>query len=147
TTDELGYDRLILATGSSSFVPPIGGWGTPGTFVLRTAADALDVRAFAQINGCRSAVVAGGGLLGLEAAYALHKLGLQTTVLERSERLLRRQLDDRAAELLTSYLERLGIAVMHRAETDAVSHNGRAREVVLKDGRTTAAEIVIAAAG
>ena len=83
TGEELGWDRLIVATGSESFVPAIGGWGTPGTFVLRSADDALQVRAFAQLNLAKHGVVAGGGLLGLEAAYALHKLGLQTTVLER----------------------------------------------------------------
>jgi NADPH-dependent 2,4-dienoyl-CoA reductase/sulfur reductase-like enzyme/ferredoxin len=147
TGEELAWDRLILATGSQSFVPPIGGWGTPGTFVLRTAADAIEVRAFAQLNKARRAVVAGGGLLGLEAAYALHKLGLATTVLERSERLLRRQLDERAAELLHRYLEGLGISVWTQAETAEVSHNGRVGEVVLKDARTAEAEVLIAAAG
>ena len=63
--------------------------------MLRSADDALDIRAFAQRHGARHAVVAGGGLLGLEAAYALHKLGMRTSVLERSDRLLRRQLDAR----------------------------------------------------
>ena len=77
--------------------PPIEGFGAPGTFVLRTADDALGLRAFAQRHGAQRAVVAGGGLLGLEAAYALHKLGLRTTVLERGDRLLRRQLDARAS--------------------------------------------------
>jgi NADPH-dependent 2,4-dienoyl-CoA reductase/sulfur reductase-like enzyme/ferredoxin len=147
TGDALKWDRLILATGSHSFVPPIDGWGTPGTFVLRSADDALQLRAFAQLNGSRRAIVAGGGLLGLEAAYALHKLGLSTTVLERSERLLRRQLDERAAELLHRYIEGLGIAVWTRAETAAASHNGRLGEVVLKDGRSAPADVLIAAAG
>ncbi len=132
TGDELGYDRLILATGSSSFVPTIPGWGTPGTFVMRSAHDALEIRAFAQLNRARSAVVAGGGLLGLEAAYALRQLGLSTTVFERSERLLRRQLDDRAGELLTRYMEEgLGISIWTHAETAQVMHNGRLGEVVL----------------
>jgi len=147
TGEELAYDRLILATGSSSFVPAIGGWGTPGTFVLRSARDALEIRAFAQANLARRAVVAGGGLLGLEAAYALHKLGLATTVLERSDRLLRRQLDDRGAEFLHRYIEGLGISVWTSAETASVTHNGRIGEVVLKDARRAEAEVLIAAAG
>jgi NADPH-dependent 2,4-dienoyl-CoA reductase/sulfur reductase-like enzyme/ferredoxin len=147
TGEELPWDRLILATGSESFVPAIGGWGTPGTFVLRSADDALQVRAFAQLNGAKRAVVAGGGLLGLEAAYALLKLGLQTTVLERSERLLRRQLDERAGELLTRYLEGLGLTIWTRAETAEVAHNGRLGEVVLKDARSAPADVLIAAAG
>ncbi len=73
TGENLPYDRLILATGSSSLVPPIEGFGATGTFVLRSADDALDIRAFARRHGARHAVVAGGGLLGLEAAYALHQ--------------------------------------------------------------------------
>jgi nitrite reductase (NADH) large subunit len=147
TQERLAYDRLILATGSSSFVPPIDGWGAPGTFVLRSAADALELRAFIQVQGAGRAVVAGGGLLGLEAAYALHKLGLATTVLERSDRLLRRQLDDRAAELLTRYIEGLGIQVWTQAETAAVASNGRVSEVVLKDARRASTEVIVAAAG
>ena len=68
-----------------------------------------------------AAVVAGGGLLGLEAAYALHKLGLRTTVLERGDRLLRRQLDARASALLQTYLEGLGLEILRDAETVALS--------------------------
>jgi NAD(P)H-nitrite reductase large subunit/ferredoxin len=147
TGERLAFDRLIIATGSSSFVPSITGWGTPGTFVLRSADDALEIRAFAQLQGARRAVVAGGGLLGLEAAYALHKLGLATTVLERSDRLLRRQLDTRGAELLHRYIEGLGISVWTGAETAAVAYNGRLNEVTLKDSRAAPADILIAAAG
>src|SRR3712207_2423964 len=60
TGEKLPYDRLILATGSRSFVPPIAGFGVPGTFVLRPAGDALDLRAFAPRHGARRAAVAGG---------------------------------------------------------------------------------------
>ncbi len=60
-----------------------------GVFVLREAEDAMAIRAFVQSRQCRSAVIAGGGLLGLEAAYGLQKLGLTVTVLERSDALLR----------------------------------------------------------
>jgi nitrite reductase (NADH) large subunit len=147
TGERLKYDRLILATGSSSMVPPIEGWGASGTFVLRSAEDALRVRAFAQLQGARRAVIAGGGLLGLEAAYALHKLGLATVVLERSDRLLRRQLDARASQLLHRYLEGIGIAIWTKAETAAVEANGRLAEIVLTDARTTPADVLIVAAG
>ena len=90
-------------------MPPIEGFGAPGTVVLRSADDAIALRAFAQRHGARRAAIAGGGLLGLEAAYALHKLGLQ----DRRARALRppatRQLDARAAEILRDYLEGLGL--------------------------------------
>jgi NADPH-dependent 2,4-dienoyl-CoA reductase/sulfur reductase-like enzyme/ferredoxin len=147
TGERLRYDRLILAMGSASTVPPIEGWGAPGTFVLRSADDALRVRAFAQLHGARRGVVAGGGLLGLEAAYALHKLGLATIVLERSDRLLRRQLDARASQLLHKYLEGIGISIWTKAETAEVYADLRLEEVVLTDGRSTPADVLIVAAG
>jgi nitrite reductase (NADH) large subunit len=147
TGETLPYDRLILATGSRSFVPPIAGFGGAGTFVLRTADDALGLRAFAQRHGARSAVVAGGGLLGLEAAYALHKLGLRTTVLERGDRLLRRQLDARASALLEGYLDGLGLEILTDAETVALEGNGRVSMALLADGRGVETDVFLAAAG
>ena len=145
--ETLPYDRLILATGSSSFVPPIEGFGVPGTFVLRTADDALGLRAFSQRHGAQRAVVAGGGLLGLEAAYALHKLGLRTTVLERGDRLLRRQLDARASALLHEYLSGLGLEIATNAETVALSSDGRVNLAMLADDRMLPADVFLLAAG
>ena len=116
-------------------MPPIEGFGVPGTFVLRTADDALGLRAFSQRHGAQRAVVAGGGLLGLEAAYALHKLGLRTTVLERGDRLLRRQLDARASALLHEYLEGSGWRSPRDAETVALSSDGRVNLAMLADDR------------
>ncbi len=147
TGERLPYDRVILATGSSSFVPPIDGFGAPGTAVLRSAQDAMGLRAFAQRPATRRAVVAGGGLLGLEAAYALLKLGLKVEVLERSDRLLRRQLDVRAAEILRSYLHGLGLEFVMEAEVESVEANGRLRAVQLADGRRLEAHILLVAAG
>ena len=115
--------------------------------MLRKADDAVRVRSFAQRHGCKRATIAGGGLLGLEAAYALHQLGIRTSVLERSPRLLTRQLDARAADLLKRYLEGLGLEIVTGAETQAVSGQGRLDAVHLKDGRTLDAEILLVAAG
>ncbi|MBL8474280.1 MAG: FAD-dependent oxidoreductase [Rhodocyclaceae bacterium] len=147
TRETLDYDRLIITAGSRSLVPPIQNFGLPGSFVLRTAEDAMEVRAYAQQHRCRTAMVGGGGLLGLEAAYALHKLGLQVAVLERSERLLRRQLDARAAELLTGYLVGMGLQIVAEAEADAVEGDGRVQSVMLKDGRRIRVDLFVSAAG
>lgn len=147
TGETLTYDRLILTTGGQSFVPPIAGYGMPGTFVLRTAEDAMDIRAFVQEHACQQAVIAGGGLLGLEAGYALHKVGLSVTILERSATLLKRQLDEAAAALLQAYLESLGLTILTEAETEAVEGNGRLAQVILKDGRTVPGEVFLACAG
>jgi len=147
TGEALPYDRLILATGSASLVPPIAGFGLPGSFVLREAEDAMQVRAFAQSHHCRRAVVGGGGLLGLEAAYALRKLGMHVTVLERGPYLLRRQLDERGARLLRGYLEGLGIEVLFGAEAAEVCGEERVAQVRLHDGRHLPADMLLVAVG
>lgn len=147
TGDTLGYDRLILAMGSRSFVPPIEGSDLTGRFVLREAGDAIAIRTYCQERDARTAVVAGGGLLGLEAAYALHKLGMSVTVLERGQSLLSRQLDEPAAEILRSYLSNLGLHIELGAETARLTGDDRVGEVVLRDGRTLPADVFLVAAG
>ncbi|MFN8443255.1 MAG: FAD-dependent oxidoreductase [Caldilineaceae bacterium] len=151
TGETLPYDRLILTTGSQSFVPTIEGYGMAGSFVLRSADDAMAIRAYVQEQRCKKAVIAGGGLLGLEAAYALHKLGLEVTVLERSTALLTRQLDARSGEFLRAYLERMGIHVLMQAEVSKVlngpEHRGRMAQVQLKQGDLLACDLLLVAAG
>jgi NAD(P)H-nitrite reductase large subunit len=145
--DALPYDRLILAMGSAGRVPAIEGFGIPGTFVLREAADAMAMRAYAQQHACQHAVVAGGGLLGLEAAYALHKLGTEVTVLERGDWLMRRQIDQRGAALLEQYLNGIGISVLFNAEADQAHGTPRLRRVVLKGGQGIQTDLLLACAG
>jgi nitrite reductase (NADH) large subunit len=148
TGESLPYDRLILTAGSSNFVPPIVGFGAAGSFVLREAEDAMRIRAFVQERRCRRALVAGGGLLGLEAAYALKKLGLHVTVLEINDRLLNRQLDDRAARMLLRYLEGLGLEVVLGAHTASVeSEDGHVAGVVLADGTRIDGDLFLVSAG
>ncbi|MFN8470146.1 MAG: FAD-dependent oxidoreductase [Caldilineaceae bacterium] len=133
-------------------MPPIEGFAA-GTFVLRTADDAMAIRTYVQEHACRQAVIAGGGLLGLEAAYGLHKLGIAVTVLERSSALLSRQLDAQGAAFLAAQLAKMGITVLLEAEVAAVkagedgaerSHPGT---LTLKDGRTLPCDLLLVAAG
>lgn len=147
TGEALPYDRLILAMGSSAAIPPIDGVDRPGSFVLRLANDAMQIRGYAQQHGCRRAVVAGGGLLGLEAAYSLHLLGLQVTVLERGQRLLSRQVDPRCSELVGEHFAKAGIEVLRRAETARVVGSPAVNAVELKDGRVLPCEVFLAATG
>jgi nitrite reductase (NADH) large subunit len=147
TGEKLPYDRLILTSGSASLVPPIEDFGMPGTFVLREAEEAMAIRAFVQEHQCRRAVIGGGGLLGLEAGYALHKLGLAVSVLERGEWLLRRQLDARGSALLRQYLETMGMDIIVQAETAAPLGDGRVSQVLLKDGRTLPCDLLLIAVG
>ena len=103
----LPYDRLVLATGSVPFVPPIEGASEHGVFVYRTIADLELARAMAsQVS---SAIVLGGGLLGLEAAHALSQLGLEVTVVEAAPHLMSRQLDASGAAVLGRKIREMGM--------------------------------------
>jgi nitrite reductase (NADH) large subunit len=150
TGDTLFYDRLILAMGSSSTVPPVEGFGMPGSFVMREAADAMAIRGYVQQHGARTAVVAGAGLLGLEAAYALVELGLQVTVLERGERLLSKQFDARCSELVQEHFDELGLAIRYRGEAASLHSlpgGDRIASLRLKDGTSLPCDVFLAAVG
>eukprot|EP00913_Durusdinium_trenchii_P011621 g10915.t1 len=105
---EVGYDELVLATGSAPFVPPVPGLAsTAGVFLYRTIEDmdAIIARAGSARGTTRRAAVVGGGLLGLEAAKALLDLGLETHVFESAPHLMPSQLDSVAGELLKKQIE------------------------------------------
>jgi nitrite reductase (NADH) large subunit len=115
----VGYDRLVLATGSAPFVPPVPGHDLPGVFVYRTIGD-LDAlrehcadrgRHAERANRCAAGAVIGGGLLGLEAARALQGLGMDTHVIEVAPRLMPRQLDEGGGAMLRRHIEDLGLHV------------------------------------
>jgi nitrite reductase (NADH) large subunit len=142
---EVPYDRLLLATGGVSFIPPIEGADKKGVFSLRTLDDALAIKEYA--SHCQEAVVIGGGLLGLEAARGLKALGLSVTALEFFPRLLPRQLDDEGSAVFQQLIEGLGIGVGLKAETRTILGNGEVGGVILKDGREFPAQMVLIAAG
>jgi nitrite reductase (NADH) large subunit len=147
------YDHLVLATGSSPFVPPVPGAGRPGTFVYRTLDDLAAIRAHAEQPWVRTGVVVGGGLLGLEAANALRLLGLETHVVEMAPRLMPAQLDDGGAALLRREVEALGIRVHTDVRTEALSGDDPDDEgatvcmLEREDGPAIPADIVVFSAG
>jgi nitrite reductase (NADH) large subunit len=143
--EEVGYDRLLVATGADAFVPPVQGAATPGAFSLRTAADAVAIREWAR--GAGRAAVVGAGLLGLECARGLRAAGLDVTVIENSGRLLPRQLDERGGAVLERYIEALGIGIARNARTTAVLGGARVTGVALEDRRTLPADLVLFATG
>jgi nitrite reductase (NADH) large subunit len=140
-----GYDKLVLAMGSRPLVPPVAGLDLPGVCAFRTIAD-LELMRDASRNGGR-AIVVGGGLLGLEAAFGLMKRGLTVTVLHLMPTLMERQLDEAAGLLLQRDLERSGVAVLTKAHTEAIVGDARARAVQLADGRELPADLVVFAVG
>jgi nitrite reductase (NADH) large subunit len=146
--ETLGYDRLVLATGSAPFVPPIAGTDLAGVFVYRTLDDVESIRAWA--SGCRTGVVVGGGLLGLEAAGALRALGVATTVVELADRLMAVQLDAAGGRALRRRIEALGIEVRTGLAATGVraTHDGRVAGLEFGDAAPPVdAEVVIFAAG
>ena len=150
TTDEderIGYDRLIIATGARAAVPPIEGFGLPGTFTLRTIDDAVQIQQHVRGHRARRAVVVGGGLLGLEAAYEMVELGLRVTVLDRGAWPLGRQLDEAAGRLVATMLGDLGIELSSGCSARAVHGNGRLEAVQTTDGQVLPADLCLVAAG
>jgi nitrite reductase (NADH) large subunit len=141
----LSYGKLVLATGSKPIRLPAPGMTLPGVLTFRDLADVDIIRAAAR-HGAR-AVVIGGGLLGLEAAYGLAKAGASVTLLHLMDRLMERQLDATAAALLKRAVEARGISVLLKAETERVEGRDRVEAVMLKDGRIVPAEIVVVAVG
>jgi len=120
TSGELEYDELVLATGSSPFVPPISGLKTsiPGIFLYRTIEDMDAIIARAQTS--RRAAVLGGGLLGLEAAKALMDLGMETHIIETAPHLMPSQLDTVAGDFLKLQVESLGCVVHVKVEISEI---------------------------
>ncbi len=148
TGEALPYDRLIVANGSRAWTPPVEGLGIEGSFTLRDADDAMEIRSHAQRHGARSAVVAGAGLLGLEVAAELRKFGMAVRVLSLGDHVLDRQVDAGASALVISHLGRQGITVVRRASLRSLRRReGRVAGVRLEDGRDLATELVVVCAG
>lgn len=147
TTDDrkITYDRLLLATGSHSFIPPIEGFGKKGVFAIRTIQDILDIKAFAE--NVSEVVLIGGGLLGLEAGNAMRKLGKKVMVVEFFPRLLPRQLDIKGADMLKKSMEKMGFSFRLEAKTREIVGEDRVEGVLLESGEALAAKMVIISAG
>jgi nitrite reductase (NADH) large subunit len=141
----LPYDHLVLATGSTPIRLPKPGMNLPGVVTFRDLADVAAIRRAARA-GAR-AVVIGGGLLGLEAAYGLARLGVATTLLHVMDRLMERQLDARAAALVRAAMERKGVRVELQADTAEVLGESRAEAVRLADWRILPADLIVVAVG
>src|SRR5689334_11529610 len=139
------YDALVLATGSRPFVPPVPGHDLPGCFVYRTLEDLDAIRAAAA--GARTAVVVGGGLLGLEAANALAGMDLATHVVEMAPRLMPLQVDEGGGALLRRLVERLDLTVHTGASTAAIRRHGAGLVAELSTGAELAADLVVFSAG
>lgn len=140
------YDRVIIATGSRPFLPPMKGYEGDGTFFFRTIDDCSRIAEHAA--DCERAAVIGGGLLGLEAARGLLTHGVQVTVIEAGPWLMKVQLDVEAGALLKSQMEAMGINVLLSTITTEIEReDGRVRRLRFKDGSTLDTDMVVVSAG
>jgi nitrite reductase (NADH) large subunit len=139
--EELDFDRAVICTGSDALVPPIPGSDRPHVHVFRGPEDCAAITAAAI--GAKRAVVIGGGLLGLEAAYGLASLGCPVTVVHLMDRLMERQLDGGAAALLAPAIEALGVEILLERNTEEIVDGG----VRLKGGEEIPADLVVISVG
>ena len=143
---EVPYDKIVLATGSYPFVPPIKGKEATGTFVYRTIDDLEAMSDYAK--NCRIGVVIGGGLLGLECANALQNMGLKTHVVEFASRLMPVQVDEIGGAILRSKIEELGVSVhTSTSTTEIVSEDGKVTKMLFADGSELATDMIVFSAG
>ena len=142
----VAYDKIVLATGSYPFVPPLKGNDATGTFVYRTIDDLEAMSAYAK--NCKVGVVVGGGLLGLEAANAIKNMGLKTHVVEFAPRLMPVQIDDAGGSILRSNIEALGVSVhISKSTTEIVNEKGKVAKMLFADGSELETDMIVFSAG
>jgi nitrite reductase (NADH) large subunit len=145
TGEILPYDRLLIATGGISFIPPIPGSGKKGVFTLRTIKDADDINNYA--NGKKKIILIGGGVLGLEAGNSLRKTGHEIIIVEFFPRLLPRQMDLEGAEILKSQMESMGFTFYLGAKSKEIIGDEKATGLLLEDGTRMNGDLVVISAG
>ncbi len=144
--DELGFGRLVIATGSQPLMPPIPGIGLAGVHPFRDPADCEAIRC-AAASGIERAAVIGGGLLGLEAARGIAAQDCAVTVVHLLDRLMERQLDAGASSLLAPALAGLDIDVEFDRNTQQIIGPDRAHGLRFTDGSELAADLVVVSIG
>ena len=145
--EPLPYDKLVLATGARAAPPDATFLQRPNAFVLRSAEDAQAIRHYVQRRKARRALVVGGGVLGVEAADALHKLGLKVTLLQRADRLMNAQLDEQGAHKLAGYLQSVGIQVVTNVSVTRYEGSPQWQMAWLSHGPRVRADVFVACLG
>jgi NADH oxidase (H2O-forming) len=143
--EELPYDKLILATGARNFLPPIKGFEKQGVYTIRDLEDAKKVKE--KMKSCKNAIVVGGGLLGLEAAWEMKNAGLTVTVVELAPNLLTMQLDEDGSKLFEKSVQESGIAALTNEAADEILGEGTVSGLKLKSGKELAADLILFSVG
>ena len=139
------FDKLVIATGSVAHIPTIDGVNQTGVFTFRNLKDTEAL--YNRVSRSRHVVIVGGGLLGIEAAKALLRANTKVTLVQQAPRLMNRQLDSQAAELLQIKINALGINVITNSGVRKILGEGRVTGVVTRDGETIECDTVLLCAG
>ena len=145
-TETVGYDKLIIAVGAESSVPPVEGTKLPGVFTVRTPQDAIGCRKYAEEQNCKRAVVVGGGFIGLEVAENLMARGLAVTVIDMAPQLMPNIFDAEMADYVRRKLQAKGMRILTGTALNAITGQDRVTGVRTGAG-TLPADMVILAAG
>lgn len=143
--EKIKYEKLLIATGSRPFVPPMNGSAKKGFFALRSYNDLNDMRSY--LETCNDVAVIGGGLLGLEAVWSLKELGKTVHVLQHTDYLLENQLDTQLSARLRKELEAEGIIVHTLANVEEIAGGDKVEKIILKDGREIEVQAILASTG
>ena len=139
------YNKLLLATGSHSFIPQIKGVKAKQVFSLRNLEDAIKIKN--QIKGKKNAIIIGGGLLGLETGKALMSHGLEVAVVENSDRLLPRQMDASGARILRCMMEKMGYKFYMGLGVKEIVEEGGRLILIMNDNSTITGDMILISAG
>ncbi len=142
---EIQYEKLLLATGSKPFLPAITGRSKEGVFALRTLDDLKEIKDYLQ--DVKNVTVVGGGLLGIEAAWSLKKLGKEVNIIQSGSHLLSRQLDEEVSKKLEIELEREGFNLILNSRTKEILGGEKTEGVRLDDGRELETDVVLLSTG
>lgn len=143
--NEFTYNKLIIATGARSNIPPIPGADKQGVYSLRTLADALEIKE--AFKNAKKAVVVGGGVLGLEAVWEMVSLGMEVSVVEFSDRIMPRQLDVDFSNRLQELMESKGVKLHLGVSTEEIIGDVNAGGVRLNNGTIIQADLVLLSTG
>ncbi len=144
--ETVSYDRLVIAVGAEPSVPPVDGTGLPGVFTVRTPEDAIGARKYAVENGCKRAVVVGGGFIGLEVAENLMARGIAVTVMDMAPQLMPNIFDQEMADYVRRQLQGKGLRILTGTALLAIEGEGKVENVRTGAG-TLPADMVVLAAG
>ena len=141
----VNYDKLVIAVGAEPSVPPVEGTKLPGVFTVRTPQDAIAARAYAEEQGCRRAVVVGGGFIGLEVAENLMARGLSVTVMDMAPQLMPNIFDPEMADYVRRQLQGRGMRILTKTPLNAIGGEERVSHVDTGAGSLPADMVVLAA--